>query len=190
MPRYNRAYETILARKLVARSNVGDDARVTEPLAFGSHKSALVAVIEGEQHRQRTKLSPEERLRLITWIDLNGPYHDSFINKRLPTPPYDLAADGELLGAIADVASRRCGACHEAGAVSRLDWVDLRDPRASRFLAGPLSAEAGGRGACGEPVYRDAGDPDYRALLERVEAAVKQAWERPRRDLLALVTEY
>ncbi len=41
----NRAYETIRSQELVARSNIHDDARVTQPFAFGSHLSKLVEVL-------------------------------------------------------------------------------------------------------------------------------------------------
>ena len=37
--------------------------------------------------QQAGETFPEEWLRLITWIDLNGPYHDRFINKRRNGPP-------------------------------------------------------------------------------------------------------
>ena len=43
--KHNRAYDTLLARWLVARSNVGDDAKITQPLAFGSHRSKLIHVL-------------------------------------------------------------------------------------------------------------------------------------------------
>jgi len=187
--RYNRAYDTILGRRLVSRSNVGDDAKVTAPLAFGSHKSKLIRVLRGTAHSKRVKLSSDDWLRLVTWIDGNAPYHDGFINKRPKTKPYDLAADRELAQNIAAVHTKRCGACHKATEVSRADWISLREPRRSLFLTAPLAKQAGGTGRCKDTIYKDENDPDYRTVLRVVEAAVRRAWERPRRDVRALVRE-
>ena len=183
---YNRAYDTITAHGLVARSNVGDDAKITPPLAFGSHKSKLVDVLRSGPCGSRARLSDEDWLRLVIWIDANAPYHDGFINKRQEVPPYDLPNDRDLAADVAAVHAKRCAGCHEAAQVSRLDWIDLDDPARSRFLAAPLPADAGGTGRCGKPVYPDRSDPDYARLLERVVVAANTAWERPRRDLKTL----
>ncbi len=184
--KHNRAYDTLLAAKLISRSNVGDDAKVTPPLAFGSHKSKLVAVLRKAPHAERVKLPQDDWLRLVTWIDANGPYHGGFINKRLPQPPYDLAADRDLAGKIAAVHAKRCAACHNPAEVSRLDWVSLRDPQRSLFLAAPLAKEAGGLAKCKQPPYKDTADPDYQALLGQLKSALQKAWAFPRRDLDAL----
>jgi len=182
----NVAYDTIFAEKLVARSNVHEDARVTAPLAFGSHRSRLVEVLREGACGRRATLGEEEWLRLVIWIDANGPYHDGFIDKRPETPPYDLPADGELKAKIAAVHARRCGSCHQPAEVSRLEWIDIHRPGESLFLTAPLAKSSGGSGRCTPPVYRSADEPDYQAVLRWVEAAVVKTWERPRRDLRAL----
>jgi hypothetical protein len=69
--------------------------------------------------------------------------------------------------------------------VTRIDWIDLREPARSRFLAAPLAAAAGGKGTCGQ-VYRDAADPDYQEALRLTKEAVARLWENPRRDVAAL----
>jgi hypothetical protein len=120
------------------------------------------------------------------WIDLNAPYHDGFIVKRPAVPPYDLPADAGLAARIESVHARRCVACHKSADVSRLSWIDLRNPARTPFLAAPLPAAAGGSGRCKEPTYRDATDADYQSLRALVEAAVDKAWANPRRDLKAL----
>ncbi len=182
----NRAYDTILEHGLISRSNVGEDARVTSPLAFGSHKSKLIDVLRDELHGKEVQLGRIDWLRLVTWIDLNGPYHDNFINKRLPTMPYNLAADQALIEAVAAVHARRCATCHQPGEVTRADWIDIHRPAQSLFLTAPLAEDAGGSGSCQEAVYADQSDPDYRAVRQVIEAAVAKAWDRPRRDLRAL----
>ena len=140
--RQNRAYDTILADHLIAQSNVGDDARITQPLEFGSHKSKLVEVLRNGRCAKRAKLTDEDWYRLVTWIDANGPYHDGFINKRLPQPPYDLAADTALAGKLAGLHAKRCAGCHQPGEITRLDWIDLagRANAISRRSAGNLAA--------------------------------------------------
>ncbi len=186
---YNRSYDTIRAHGLVARSNVGDDARVTQVLEFGSHKSKLIAALRDSEGKLKYGLTRNEWLTLVTWVDLNGPYHDGFINKRQKESPYDLPADTRLAAAVNAVATRRCASCHAPAEVSRLDWIDLRAPHKSRFLAAPLAKDAGGTGKCAGAVYRDRTDPDYRALLDEVTAAVNEAWRRPRRDLRVVKEE-
>jgi len=179
----NVAYDTIFAHRLIARSNVNDDAQITMPLAFGSHRSKLVEVLRSGACSSRAKLSAEEWLRLITWIDLNGPYHDRFINKRPERAVYDLPADRQLESALAAVHARRCQACHQPADVTRLGWIDLRQPDHSLFLVAPLAKPAGGSGKCSQAVYKDTRDADYQAVCRLVRQAVEKAWQFPRRDL-------
>lgn len=186
--RHNRAYDTILEHKLIARSNVGDDARITQPLEFGSHRSKLVEVLRSGPCSHRVKLTKEDWYRLVTWIDANGPYHDGFINKRLPQPPYDLANDAELSAQLVAVHSRRCSGCHAPGQVSRLDWIDFFQPERSRFLVAPLGPKGQSHRPCTPAVYAGPQDADYQAVLQAVQTAVRKAWQSPRRDLKALVS--
>ena len=192
---HNQAYDAILRARLVAVSNKNDDARITAPLAFGSHRSKLVAVLREAKHAERAKLSRDDWLRLVTWIDLNAPYHDRFINKRPARPDYNLGADRDLPRRLAAAHAKRCAGCHKPADVSVPHWIDLRQPQRSPFLTAPLASRAGGTGTCkdkgeGLPVaadvYKDRDDADYQAVLTIVQDAVKKAWEYPRRDLLSL----
>ncbi len=183
----NRAYETIRVHELVARSNIHDDAKITQPLAFGSHRSKLVQVLRSGTCSQRAHLSDEQWLRLVTWIDANAPYHANFIQKRIPDPPYDLPADQQLLGHITSIHARRCQQCHETEEVTHADWIDLQHPTASLFLAAPLAKSAGGSERCSEAVYRDRQDPDYLEISKLVTDAVARAWKYARRDLRTLL---
>ncbi len=185
----NRAYETIRVNELVSRANVHDDASITQPLQFGSHRSRLVHVLRDGVCSKRATLSDEEWLSLVTWIDGNAPYHDRFINKRLGEPAYDLPADAQLAGAIAEVHQRRCQGCHEVSDVSRLDWINLAAPQQSLFLAAPLAKSAGGTEKCSGVVYTSLDDPDFESVRDLVEQAVKRAWARPRRDLQSLLPQ-
>jgi mono/diheme cytochrome c family protein len=183
---HNRAYETILEKGLVSISAArAQDASITPPLAYGSLQSKLITCLTDEAHRAQVTLTEDDRLRLVTWIDANAPYHDRFVDKRAAQPAYDLAADRALLKELTALHERRCVPCHQPSEVTRLDWVNLQHPAASLFLAAPLAREAGGTAKCSTTVYRDAMDTDYRAAHELVQAAVRRAWREPRRDLVA-----
>ena len=186
---HNRAYDTIIEKKLIAFSDKNDDAKITLPMMFGSHKSRLIAAVRSKEHKTRIDLPHNDWVSLVTWVDANGPYHDGFLNKRLPRMPYDLAS-GNLLSTIREVHNRRCANCHKAEEVTRLDWIDLQAPAQSRFLIAPLAKEAGGKGTCMAQdkriIYASTNDLDYRAILDLLTPAVNKAWAAPRRDLASL----
>jgi hypothetical protein len=184
----NRAYETIRSQELVARSNIHDDARVTRPLAFGSHVSKLVEVLRHGACGARTQLSDEDWYRLVTWIDGNAPYHDRFLDKRSPTLTYDFTTDAEFLTAMKSIHARRCQPCHDPSDVTQSHFVDVQHPQRSLFLTAPLTKNGGGRQTCTAAVYNGTTDPDYQQVLGLVNRAVQRAWENPRRDLAGLKT--
>jgi hypothetical protein len=184
---HNRAFETILANDLVSLSPARkQDASITPPLAYGSHKSKLISALSNDVHREEVNLAEEDRLRLVMWIDANAPYHDTFVNKRPESVAYDLAADDNLRQELLGIHDRRCAACHTSGEVTRPDWIDLAQPDRSRFLTAPLARSAGGQQKCSQVTYADQQDPDYTSARNFVRVAVINAWERPRRDLKAL----
>jgi len=184
---YNRAYETIVEKELVSISKVrAQDASITPPLAYGSRKSKLVHALGDRTHADKVRLNEDERLRLTMWIDANAPYHDGFVNKRTATRAYDLAADVELKKKLMGIHARRCGDCHAPEAVSRLDWIDFRDPPRSLFLAAPLATNST---RCIGAVYGNHDDSDYITVLRLVNAAVERAWRSPRRDLATFINE-
>jgi hypothetical protein len=183
---HNRAFDTIIKRRLVACSPVQGDASITRPLAFGSHKSKLVRVLRSGACSKRAKLSDQEWLRLVTWIDANAPYHDGFVKKRTAEQPYGLPNDHGLIKHITAIHARRCVSCHVPRQISRADWIDIRQPARSLFLAAPLAKAAGGTGKC-KAVYRGKEDSDYQTVLKAVTKAVRKCWRRPRRrDLRTL----
>jgi mono/diheme cytochrome c family protein len=185
---FNRAFETINNAGLVAIAEPNiQDATITPPRAYGAHRSKLLAALDDAQHGGQVKLAADERLRLVMWMDANAPYHDCFVNKRTDRPAYDLAGDEALLKKLGQIHSRRCSSCHKTNEVTRLDWIDLHQPRQSLFLRAPLSRQAGGLGKCGQAVYSNTADADYRSVLDLVQEAVKKAWANPRRDLKGLV---
>jgi len=187
---FNRAFETILNAKLVATAEPNlQDASITPAFAYGAHQSKLFHALQAEPHRQRVQLNPDERLSLTMWMDANAPYHDRFVNKRADQKAYDLATDKKLTEQLSAIHKRRCAACHKPAEVTRLDWIDPRQPERTLFLRAPLAKAGGGTQACSDLVYRDTADPDYRFVRDLLRAAAGQAWQFPRRDLQTLVDE-
>ena len=183
---FNRAFNTIIENQLVASSPVMGDAAVTQPLAFGSHRSKLVEVLRDGVCSKRAKLDEDEWFRLVAWIDANAPYHDRFANKRPAGKPYDLPGDLQLAKQLAAVHSRRCGSCHDPKELPNTEWIDVFEPGRTPFLSAPLARSAGGTQKCGPPVYKSQNDSDYQAVRQLVDAAVQKAWKSPRRDLIAV----
>jgi len=70
-------------RRLVSISNRFSGAGITQPMEFGSHKSPLVRVLlDDKLHKEEVKLSETEWVALVTWVDANVPYYDTFFNRR------------------------------------------------------------------------------------------------------------
>ena len=73
-----------LGRPLVSVSNRFSNSSVSRPKQFGSHKSRLIeALLTGKQHKE-VKLSDDDWQALVTWVDANAPYYDTFYNRRPP----------------------------------------------------------------------------------------------------------
>jgi len=80
---WSRSYETLIEKKLVSQLNGGYGAahvRATPPLAFGSHRSKLVARIR--KAPCKANLTREELIRIVTWIDANVPYSGTHQGKK------------------------------------------------------------------------------------------------------------
>ncbi|NLY01128.1 MAG: hypothetical protein GXY83_33975 [Rhodopirellula sp.] len=72
-------------KPLVSVSNRFSGASVTRPKEFGSHKSPLIRVlIDDELHKKEVALDKAEWIALVTWVDANAPYYDTFFNRRPP----------------------------------------------------------------------------------------------------------
>jgi hypothetical protein len=55
-------------------------AEAAPPYTFGSHASKLIRVLRKGHHK--VKLSREEWVRLVTWIDANAPFYGSYFGRR------------------------------------------------------------------------------------------------------------
>jgi len=107
---FNRSYENLMQCKLVAyiQEFHGPQPRAQKtnvtplpPKSLGSHASRLVQLLR-EGHYE-TQLRPEQWIRLVTWVDANGPYYGSYFGRRnliyrdlpdfRPPPQLDLAGN-------------------------------------------------------------------------------------------------
>ena len=178
---FNRSYENLMQGKFVntiQEWNGGDwamrHAAAVPPYTYGAHASRLVKLLK-EGHYD-VRLSQEEWIKLVTWIDCGAPYHGSYYGRRnlayqgqpdfRPTPTVesacgippsyaDLPAPEPLparllawwrLDDTAAVAVDASGQGHEAKAVG----VQRGEGRAARGAArfdGNAYLECGGLGA-------------------------------------------
>jgi len=80
---WNRSYENLSNKRLINHLNGGygaSNVRNTPPLAFGSHRSKLVERIRKDPCK--AKLTRNEYIRIVTWIDANAPYYGTHSGKK------------------------------------------------------------------------------------------------------------
>jgi hypothetical protein len=79
-----KAFRTVRDKKLVVLSNAfGGNGAISEPYQFGSPVSRLTKAIRNETHQKRVKLTQEEWLPMVTWVDANIPYTGKMFHKRM-----------------------------------------------------------------------------------------------------------
>ena len=70
----------------VSLSNRFSNSAVTWPKEFGSHASRFIRILlDDDTHRREVQLTADQWLALVTWVDANAPYFDSFFDK-CPAP--------------------------------------------------------------------------------------------------------
>ena len=81
---FSRSYENIVGKDLIKvwRENQPKtgDASPIPPYTLGSHASKLITLIRGGH--EGVKLSRREFIKLVTWVDANGPYYGSYFGRR------------------------------------------------------------------------------------------------------------
>ncbi|MBM3499927.1 MAG: hypothetical protein FJX74_14800 [Armatimonadetes bacterium] len=186
---FNVSYD-VLTRGYVSWIDTrnGNEANIlqVDPLAWGSPASRLTPVLlsghPDVDGKPRVRLSPAEVRRVLAWMDLNVPYYSTYEMSDESLEGGRRVYPLELDAKLAEIAARRCAACH-TGSVRRVDYLRITRPELNDFLAAPLAKSAGGRGSCGGEVFRSAEDPDYVALLEAVRPAHRALVEKPRMDM-------
>lgn len=159
------------------------------PGAWGALASRLAEVVisghPDDQGEPRVRLTPAERRRVFTWLDLNVPYYGTPESRHPELPGLRRLYPETLDETLAQVAERRCVACHEGGRIPRQFSTRITNPELNSFLLAPLSREAGGLERCGQPVFATREDPDYRAILDAFEPVHARIAASPREDMIA-----
>lgn len=80
---FKHSGKTTITTPLLSLSNRFSNSDVTKPMEFGSHKSKLtLKLLKDRKHREKSGLTDEEWRAIITWVDANAPYFDTYFNKR------------------------------------------------------------------------------------------------------------
>ncbi len=88
---FSQSYENMINRDLVGyiQEFIGPKpegadamgyAESVPPFTYGSHHSKLIQLLH--QGHYDVRLSPQERVRLTTWVDANAPYYGSYFGRR------------------------------------------------------------------------------------------------------------
>ena len=75
---------------MVSVSNKHSGAEISQVRQFGSSRSRLIRhLLDDPEHAKevRGKMSEKEWICLVTWVDANAPYYDTFFNRRDPENP-------------------------------------------------------------------------------------------------------
>lgn len=160
---FNAAYTELWSKDMVRCIGAGP-AAIQPARSWGSGVSRLIKTLDRGHYQ--VALSVEEMERLVTWIDLNGPYYPSYLTAfpdgmagRAPLPLSQTNRLGQLAGI-----NLAGGAVHSRHQV----WASFDRPERSPLLAR--------LGAPESPAYAEA-----IAILRAGQAALS---ERPRGDTL------
>ena len=92
------------------------------------------------------KLDADEKQRVFTWIDLNVPYYGTSESNYYDRKGCRRLYPENLDEVLADVAARRCNACHDKGAAEKALYAD--PPARGKLLPlrapGPIGRRNGG----------------------------------------------
>lgn len=160
---FNTSYNELWRKKLINCIGAGP-AQIQQPYSWGSHASRLVEVIRSQHHA--VELDAESLDRIVTWIDINGPYY----------PSYDTAYPDNLAGR------------------SPLDNAQLE--RLSKLTRTPFAKLATGNDNRGPQIsfdrpelspclarFKNTTGSGYREALSIIRAGRKMLAERPRADM-------
>ncbi len=170
IPTYNGMESLILN---VAPGEWGSPASMLTDLIISGHPD--------EQGEDRINLSPDEKRRIFTWIDLNVPYYGTPESKHPDLPGLRRMYPETLDRVIAGVAAQRCNQCHDT--IPREFFTRITSPEHNSFLLAPLAKAAGGTELCGEAVFASTDDPDYQRILETFAPVKALIAKTPREDM-------
>jgi hypothetical protein len=160
---FNASYTELWRKNYVAAIGAGP-ADIQQAYSWGSHKSKLVNVLRAGH--QDVNLPAEDFERIVTWIDINGPYY----------PRYDTAYPDNLAG--------------------RSPLNDAQVQRLTQLTGVPIAGQAGFASHQGPQVsferpevspclacIADANSPEYAEALGIIRAGKAMLQSRPRADM-------
>jgi len=161
---FSVSYNQLWRKKIINAVGAGP-ADILPPYSWGSHVSRLVDVIRSGHND--VKLDKESFDRIVTWIDINGPYYPFYESAypdnlfgRSPLDDRQLRRLSELTGV--DFLKRNKKSYQET------EWqVDFTRPELSMCLA----------------KFTDKNDPKYKEALAIIRAGAAMLAKRPRMDM-------
>jgi cytochrome c553 len=178
----------------------GQEANILEiaPGRWGAKASLLAKVIDSGHpdgsNKNRINLSARENARIYAWLDLNCPYYGTSDSNYQELIGCRQQLPQNFVSMMNNIASRRCVSCHENAGKDK-NWIfNLKDnfyiridsPHRNNFLMAPLAKSAGGTEKCGEIVFEDTNDADYRKIMTAFEKLQQKLEQRPRFDMMKL----
>lgn len=162
-PFFNASYTDLWLKKYIKAIGAGP-AQIQQPYSWGSHASTVVEVIRNGH--MDIKLDKESFDRLVTWIDINGPYY-----------PYYASAYPENLAGRSPLNDE------QIQRLSELTGVNLSDlGRHTRELGPQVSFDRPQLSPCLEKLTNH-NDPKYFEALAIIRAGKEMLEEHPRADM-------
>ena len=163
---FNTSYNELWRKKFITCVG-GGPAAIQPALSWGAHKSKLIQVLEKGHHN--VKLSKEEMDRLITWVDINGPYY----------PSYDTAYRTNLSG-------RSPLTKEELKTLSKLTKVNMTNTNNYRRNPGPMcSFDRPELSLCLLKLKK--GSKEYNQALAIIQKGKENLAKKPRADMPGFV---
>jgi len=197
-PCYSVGYWTIVKRRLISdgRNLAGN----RPPRTIGSSASRLVKLVDGDHYD--VKLTPRERAAIVLWIETGATYPGTYAAyfSGMVDVSFPVEVMTRRCGSCHAVRPGQHRKLDWEGYDTRpwtalpLEFGDegpagslcnLTRPEKSMLLLAPLARESGGYGICkpktsadghsnSPPVFADADDPDYQAMLAAIVDAKRQ----------------
>jgi hypothetical protein len=162
-PFFNASYTDLCLKKYIKAIGAGP-AQIQQPYSWGSHASTVIEVIRNGH--MDIKLDKESFDRLVTWIDINGPYY-----------PYFASAYPENLAGRSPLNDKQIQRLEELTGVSLSDLA-----RHTRELGPQVSFDRPQFSPCLEK-FTNHSDPEYFEALAIIRAGKEMLDRCPRADM-------
>jgi hypothetical protein len=156
----NESYHQLLGKSgLVVIAQAYNETSTSKPRDYFAHAGKLVPLLDAGHYK--VKLAPDERQRIVDWLDLNAVFAGSYSWNRLEFNT--IAPDGEK--ALRDHL-RTCFPALADQPIAAL--VNAAAPEESRVLKAPLAVAAGGWGQMATGGWGAITDAGYQTMLTLV----------------------